>query len=285
MSDDNTQESEERSWLSKISQLFTHAPKTRRDISDILKLARDNGLLDADEFAAIEGAMEVNDIPVRDVMVPRNQMVIVNIDESPDEFLPRIIESGHSRFPVAGEDSEDIIGILHTKDLLPLILQRDKHFAFQRYLRTVMKIPESKRLNKLMDEFRHKHTHMAVVYDEYGAVSGLVTIEDVIEEIVGEIEDEFDSDDHDIKKLSSNDYIIKAQTTIEDFNKELNANLDDSDVDTIGGLVGHLLGHIPLRGEAITIGQYHFKVLHADSRKVNLIRLTIRDLGSDVAEK
>lgn len=285
MSEDNSNEYEERSWLSKISQLFSHVPKTRNDISDVLKLARDNGLLDAGEFAAIEGAMEVNDIPVRDVMVPRNQMVIVNIDETPEQFLPRIIESGHSRFPVSGEDSEDIIGILHTKDLLPLILQEDKRFDFQRYLRNVMKIPESKRLNKLMDEFRHKHTHMAIVYDEYGAVSGLATIEDVIEEIVGEIEDEFDSDDGDIKKLSNNDYIVKAQTTIEDFNKELEASLDDSDVDTIGGLVGHLLGHIPQRGESIAIGQYHFKVLHADSRKVNLLRLTIRELPSLSDEK
>lgn len=285
MSEEHNNDNEERSWISKISQLFNNAPKTRRDISDILLLAKDNSLLGIDEYNAIKGAMEVNDIPVRDVMVPRNQMVLINIDETPAEFLPRIIESGHSRFPVAGEDSEDIIGILHTKDLLPLILQKDAVFDLQRYLRNVMKVPESKRLNKLMDEFRSKHTHMAIIYDEYGAVSGLVTIEDVIEEIVGEIEDEFDSDDNDIRKLSYNDYIVKAQTTIEDFNKELDANLSDEDVDTIGGLVGHLLGHIPQRGESITIGQFTFKVLHADSRRVNLLRLTINSLALTDSEK
>jgi len=278
MSDDRTTNiTDDRSWISKISQLFNSTPKTRNDISAILKLARDNKLLDDDEYAAIEGAMEVHDIKVQDVMIPRNQMVVISVNETPEQFLPRIIESGHSRFPVAGEDSDDILGILHTKDLLPLVLQADNSsFDITRFLRTPLKVPESKRLNRLMDDFRSSHNHMAIVFDEYGAVSGLVTIEDVLEEIVGEIEDEFDVEDgNDIKKLSNNDYIVKAQTLIEDFNEELHTNLDDSDVDTIGGLVGHLLGHIPQRGESITIGNLTFKVLHADSRKVHLLRLLI----------
>lgn len=278
MSDDRTTNiTDDRSWISKISQLFNSTPKTRNDISAILKLARDNKLLDDDEYAAIEGAMEVHDIQVDDVMIPRNQMVIISVNETPEQFLPRIIESGHSRFPVAGEDSDDILGILHTKDLLPLVLQKDiDSFDITRFLRSPLKVPESKRLNRLMDDFRSSQNHMAIVFDEYGAVSGLVTIEDVLEEIVGEIEDEFDVEDgNDIKQLSSNDYIIKAQTLIEDFNDELNANLDDSDVDTIGGLVGYQLGHIPQRGESITIDNFTFKVLHADSRKVHLLRLLI----------
>lgn len=278
MSDDRTTNiTDDRSWISKISQLFNSTPKTRNDISAILKLARDNKLLDDDEYAAIEGAMEVHDIKVQDVMIPRNQMVVISVNETPEQFLPRIIESGHSRFPVAGEDSDDILGILHTKDLLPLVLQADNSsFDITRFLRTPLKVPESKRLNRLMDDFRSSHNHMAIVFDEYGAVSGLVTIEDVLEEIVGEIEDEFDVEDgNDIKKLSNNDYIVKAQTLIEDFNEELHTNLDDNDVDTIGGLVGHLLGHIPQRGESITIGNLTFKVLHADSRKVHLLRLLI----------
>lgn len=278
MSDDRTANiADDRSWISKISQLFNSTPKTRKDISAILKLARDNKLLDDDEYAAIEGAMEVHDIQVHDVMIPRNQMVIISVNETPEQFLPRIIESGHSRFPVAGEDSDDILGILHTKDLLPLVLQPDNSsFDITRFLRSPLKVPESKRLNRLMDDFRSSHNHMAIVFDEYGAVSGLVTIEDVLEEIVGEIEDEFDVEDgNDIKQLSNNDYIIKAQTLIEDFNEELNANLDDSDVDTIGGLVGYQLGHIPQRGESITIDNFTFKVLHADSRKVHLLRLLI----------
>lgn len=277
MSEDRTsQDSEDKSWMSRISQFFNSTPKTRNEISAILKLARDNKLLDDNEYAAIEGAMEVHDIQVHDVMVPRNQMVIVNINETPEQFLPRIIESGHSRFPVSGEDSDDIVGLLHTKDLLPLILQKDSQFDIAQFLRSPLKVPETKRLNKLMDDFRNSHSHMAIVFDEYGAVSGLITIEDVLEEIVGEIEDEFDvEDDHDIKQLSTNDYIIKAQTPIEDFNDALNAQLDDSDADTVGGLIGLHLGHIPQRGESVTIAPYTFKVLHADARRVHLLRLLI----------
>lgn len=278
MSDEQTSsEVAYQPWVKRISKLFNTAPQTRNDISALLKLAKENKLLGDDEYAAIEGAMEVQDIQVRDVMVPRNQMVIIAHDETPEEFLPRIIESGHSRFPVSGDDSDDIIGVLHTKSLLPLIIQKEtSEFNIHAFLRPSLKVPESKRLNKLMDEFRSSHTHMAIVFDEYGAVAGLVTIEDVLEEIVGEIEDEFDvDDDHDIKKLSNNDYIIKAQTTIEDFNEALEANLDDSDVDTIGGLVGHLLGHIPQRGETLVIDNFTFKVLHADSRRVHLLRLLI----------
>lgn len=265
------------SWIAKLSQRFNTTPKSRKDISAILKLARDNKLLDDDEYAAIEGAMEVHDIQVRDVMIPRNQMIVVDIEETPEQFLPRIIESGHSRFPVIGESSEDIIGILHAKDLLPLILQKENTpFDISRYLRPLHKVPESKRLYKLMNDFRETHNHMALVFDEYGVVAGLITIEDVLEEIVGDIEDEFDvDDDHDIKKLSDNDYIIKAQTPIEDFNEELNASLDDSDFDTVGGLIGQQLGHVPQRGESVTIDRFTFKVLHADGRRVHLLRLLI----------
>lgn len=265
------------SWIAKFSQRFNTTPKTRKEISAILKLARDNKLLDDDEYAAIEGAMEVHDIQVREVMVPRNQMIVVDIDETPAQFLPRIIESGHSRFPVIGENNDDIIGILHAKDLLPLILKNDAPFELVNYLRPLHKVPESKRLNRLLDDFRETHNHMAIVFDEYGAVAGLITIEDVLEEIVGDIEDEFDvEDENDIKKLSDNDYIIKAQTPIEDFNEALDAKLDDSDFDTVGGLIAQQLGHVPQRGETVTLDErFTFKVLHADGRRVHLLRLLI----------
>lgn len=270
---------DDRSWIGKITQLFHTTPKTRQDISAILKIARDSNLLDDDEFAAIEGAMEVNDIQVREVMVPRNQMVVVSINQVPEEFLPRIIESGHSRFPVVGESNDDVIGILHAKDLLPLILEKDQQrFDISDYLRPVHKVPESKRLNKLMKEFREMRNHMAIVFNEYGGVAGLITIEDVLEEIVGEIEDEFDvEDDSQVKQLSDNDYIVKAQTTIEDFNSAFNVELDDSDFDTIGGLVTQQLGHVPQRNETVDLEQFTFKVLHSDDRRVHLLRLQIHD--------
>lgn len=273
----STSDPDDRSWIGKITQLFHSAPKTRKEISAILKLARDSNLLDDDEFAAIEGAMEVNDIQVREVMVPRNQMIVVDIDQTPEQFLPHIIESGHSRFPVVGESSDDVIGILHAKDLLPLLLDKNNsHFDISRYLRPVHKVPESKRLNKLMKEFRETRNHMAIVFNEYGGVAGLITIEDVLEEIVGEIEDEFDvEEDKQIKQLSEQDYIIKAQTTIEDFNDTFNAELDDSDFDTIGGLVTQRFGHVPQRGETVTLDRFTFKVLHADNRRLHLLRLLV----------
>lgn len=266
----------EKSWVDKILQLFSSTPKTREDINTILEMAKENQLLDSDELTIIEGAMEVTDIQVRDVMVPRSQMTVVNASDTPEQFLPTVIQSGHSRFPVIGESNDDIMGILHAKDLLPLVLGDSSSFVLEQNLRPVYQVPESKRLNKLLNDFRESRNHMAIVIDEYGGVSGLLTIEDVLEEIVGEIEDEFDVDeDASIKRLSDNDYIIKAHTRIEDFNREFNAQLDASEFDTIAGLITQQFGHVPQRNESVDIDNFTFKVIHADRRRLFLIRLFI----------
>lgn len=266
-------------WIEKISKIFNSTPKTRKDINDMLEQAKEDKILDDDEWTLIEGAMEVTDIQVRDVMIPRTKMTVIQADQTPEEFLPDVIKSGHSRFPVVGETNDDVLGVLHAKDLLPLVVQKDNDdFDISKYLRPVNHVPESKRLNKLLNDFRTNRNHMALVIDEYGGISGLITIEDVLEEIVGEIEDEFDvEEDASIKKLSDNDYIIKAQTTIEDFNEEFNADLDESTYDTIAGLVTHQLGHVPQRNEAIAIDQFTFKVLHSDNRRIHLLRLLIAE--------
>lgn len=269
----------DRSWIERITKIFSSTPRTREEVNDLLELALENKLLDGDEFTIIEGAMEVTDLQVREVMVPRSQMVVVKADETPEDFLPNIIQSGHSRFPVVGETNDDIIGILHAKDLLPLIIDKSGDaFDISRYLRPLHKVPESKRLNNLLKEFRSTRNHMAIVLDEYGGISGLITIEDVLEEIVGEIEDEFDvAEDSSIKKLSDNDYIIKALTPIEDFNEYFQVELDETDFDTIGGLVAQKVGHVPQRNETIDIAPFTFKVLHADNRRIHLLRLLINE--------
>lgn len=275
--DRSSNDSGERTWIEKISQIFSSTPKTREEVNELLNLAREQALLDNDEFTIIEGAMEVKDTHVRDVMIPRPQIISVSIDATPEEFLPDVIKSGHSRFPVVGETADDILGILHAKDLLPLIISKDNQkFEITDYLRHVSKVPESKRLNKLLKYFRENRSHMAIVIDEYGGVSGLITIEDVLEEIVGEIEDEFDvQTDSTIRKLSENDYIIKALTPIEDFNESFSTELDESEFDTIAGLITQKAGHVPQRNEVIVIDQFSFKVLHADNRRMHLLRLTV----------
>ncbi|NRB40757.1 MAG: CBS domain-containing protein, partial [Pseudomonadales bacterium] len=226
-----------RSWIDKISELFSSTPRTREEVNELLAIARANKILGNDEFNIIEGAMEVSELQVSDVMVPRSQIIMVSHQENLQQLLTNLIKSGHSRFPVFGETPDDILGILHAKDLLPLIIDTSNDtFELSRYMRPVYKVPESKRLNKMLKSFRETRNHMAIVIDEYGSVSGLITIEDVLEEIVGEIEDEFDVEqDAPIKQIGDGDYIIKAHLTIEDFNEHFEAQLDDSDFDTIAG--------------------------------------------------
>ena len=270
---------EHSSWIDKITRLFTSTPKTREDINQFFVLAKEHQLLDEDEFTIMQGALEVTDIQVREVMVPRSRMIMIKATDTPAEFLPDVIKSAHSRFPVMGEDNDDVLGILHAKDLLPLILEAGHNdFDISTYIRPVHKVPESRRLNKLLHDFRTTRNHMAIVIDEYGGVSGLITIEDVLEEIVGEIEDEFDvEEDESIKRLSDNDFLVKGHTTIEDFNKLFNADMDDSEYDTIAGLVTHQFGYIPQRNEAVDIGSFNFRILHADKRRVHLLRVQLKD--------
>jgi magnesium and cobalt transporter len=280
MNDDRTSsDPSDKSWIEKIAQSFSAEPKTRGDILEMLKIAQERDVIDADVLSLIEGAMEVGDLQVREVMVPRSQIVAVKIDSSAREFLPKIIKSGHSRFPVVGESIDELLGILLAKDLLPLAFEnRIDEANLHTLIRPVTKVPESKRLNVLLKEFREQRNHIAIVIGEYGGVSGLITIEDVLEEIVGDIEDEFDeTTDPFIKKLTDSEYIVKALTPIEDFNEEFDSQLDEEEFDTIGGLIMHNFGHVPRRNEITDIGRFRFKVLISDSRRIHLLRMSLLD--------
>jgi magnesium and cobalt transporter len=275
MSEDRSS-NEHKSWLNKLTQAFAHEPKNRKELLEVLREAHQNSLLDSEALAIVEGAIQVADLQVRDIMVPRSQMISIKAEQTPQDFLPAIIESAHSRFPVFGDNLDDVLGILLAKDLLPLILQGNHDsFNLADLLRPVTFVPESKRLNVLLREFRANHNHMAVVIDEYGGVAGLVTIEDVLEQIVGDIEDEHDvEEDSYIKPLPSGDFLIKALTPIDHFNDSFDSDFDDSDFDTVGGLVMSAFGRLPKRNEVTIIGDYRFRIINADSRRVHLLRLT-----------
>lgn len=278
-------EDKPQSWLERLSQLLLREPRDREQLMELLRDAEARHLLDEQALAMIEGVLQVSEMQVRDIMIPRSQMIVVSEENTLDELLPLVIESEHSRFPVTGEDPNQIIGILVAKDLLPYLylLQQNKktnksekeiEFKLKEIIRPVSFIPESKRLNTLLEEFRVKHHHMAIIVDEYGSVAGLVTIEDVLEQIVGEIEDEHDFDEEAfIKKHNEATYIIKAITPIEEFNQYFDTNFSQDEFDTIGGLVLNAFGRLPKRGENIMIQNFRFKVLHADNRRIRLLQL------------
>jgi magnesium and cobalt transporter len=275
MSEDRSS-NEQKTWLNKLTKAFAHEPRTREELLEVLREAHRNKLLDGEALSIVEGAIQVADLQVRDIMVPRSQMVSIKAGLAPSEFLPGILESAHSRYPVTGESLDEVIGILLAKDLLPLALQQpDQPFNIADLLRPATFVPESKRLNVLLREFRAKRNHMAVVIDEYGGVAGLVTIEDVLEQIVGDIEDEHDvEEDSFIKPLPSGDFIVKALTPLEDFNEFFDSGFSEEAFDTIGGLVMSAFGHLPKRNEVTEIGSFRFRVLSADSRRLHLLRLT-----------
>ena len=270
-------EKHEKSWLDKLLHAFSDEPRSRDELLEIIKDAADNKLLDQDALSIIEGALDVSSLQAREIMVPRSQIIAIRIEDSPQEFLPQVIESGHSRFPVIGESLDDIKGILLAKDLIPLTLNGTENFNLESILRPANVVPESKRVNVLLREFRENRYHMALVMDEYGGISGLLTIEDILEEIVGDIEDETDEEDNDsyIKSVSKTDYILKALTPIEEFNERFSADLSDEDFDTIGGILMQEFGHIPKRNEIAVIGNFQFRVLYADNRQIHLLRLTV----------
>ncbi|HTF85935.1 MAG TPA: transporter associated domain-containing protein [Cellvibrio sp.] len=270
-------EKQDRSWLDKLLHAFSAEPKSREELLDIIKDAANNQLLDQEALSIIEGAMDVSSLQAREIMVPRSQIVAVRIDDTPQEFLPKIIESGHSRFPVIGESADDIRGILLAKDLLRLLLDNQQDFNLENILRPANIIPESKRVNVLLREFREKRYHMALVIDEYGGISGLLTIEDILEEIVGDIEDETDEEVSDdfIKRVGETDYIVKALTPIEEFNEFFGSGLSEDDFDTIGGILMQEFGHLPKRNEVAMIDNFQFRVLYADNRQIHLLRLTV----------
>ncbi len=275
MSNDSRPDGDDKSWIEKIGLLFSSEPRNRADLEDVLFVAAENEVIDEDARSIMEGAMQVADMQVRDIMIPRAQMTVLQAETPLAELLPQIIHSAHSRYPVIGESNDEVLGILLVKDLLPQILQPDHDdFKMEDLLRPTTVVPESKRLNVLLREFRENRNHMAIVIDEYGGVAGLVTIEDVLEEIVGEIEDETDSqNDRFIRRLDEDDFLVRALTPIEDFNQYFNSELSAEEFDTIGGLVLQSFGHMPARNEVTSIDDYHFKVINADQRKIYSLRM------------
>lgn len=263
-----------KSWLERLSDAFTGEPKDRDDLLTILNSAQENDILDNEAFKIIEGALNVSDMHVRDIMIPRSQVVSLETNDSIQHWLSLIVESGHSRFPVLGENSDEVVGVLLAKDLLGLGLQTqfeldDMKKRLNTIIRNVNFVPESKRLNVLLKDFRSNRNHMAVVVDEYGQTAGLVTIEDVLEEIVGEIEDEHDDTvDANIRPNGNGGFLVQALTPIEDFNEHFSTELSDEEFDTIGGIVMHQFGKVPQRDESITLGELLIRVVNADNRRV-----------------
>ncbi len=272
MNDDNLSgngSSSNRTWLERLGRAFGGEPRTRDDLTELLRDVAARGLLDADTLAMLEGALEVDELQVRDVMVPRSHMVVINETASLDEIMPVILESGHSRFPVVGEDRDEVRGILLAKDLLQ-VFSEQAELILSDLARPPVIIPESKHLNVLLREFRGSKNHMAIVVDEYGGVSGLVTIEDVLEEIVGDIDDEHDAEtEAEITRLGDGVYRVQALTAIEDFNEELGTEFSDEEYDTIGGLIVAEFGRLPEAGESITAGDWQFEVEAADDRRLH----------------
>jgi len=277
MNTDTDEHAAKSSWLDRLSQVFAAEPKSRKGLLKLLREAHENGLLDTEALSIVEGAIQVADLQVRDIMVPRSQAVVIKIGQSPQEFLPSIIETGHSRFPVTDDSGEEVIGILLAKDLLPLIIKGScANFDLKRLLRPANFVPESKRLNILLREFRTNHNHMAVVIDEYGSMAGLITIEDVLEQIVGDIEDEHDGDEdsHIIRPLPNGDFLVKAQTPLASFNATLPAELPEKHFANLGEFIQHAFGYLPRRNEVIEQDGLRFRVLSANSRRIHSLRVT-----------
>jgi len=275
------------SWLQRLRQVLTAVPQDRPQLIQLVRDAQQAHLIDTDALTMIEGVLQVAEMQVRDIMIPRSQMVVVDQDATLEDIMPILTESAHSRFPVTGDSQDEVVGILLAKDLLSYFVNdRAPTFNVRDILRPVVFIPESKRLNVLLKEFRSSRNHMAVVVNEYGGVDGLVTIEDVLEQIVGDIADEHDVDESGyILKHSERRFTVKALTPIEEFNEYFHTQFSDEEFDTIGGLVTREFGHLPKRGEAALINDMDglpeglglsFKVLHADSRRLHLLQLTLQ---------
>ncbi|WP_144823372.1 HlyC/CorC family transporter [Marinobacter piscensis] len=278
MSDDQSSRSQgsNKSWLERISSAFSDDPESVDDVLEVLRSAESQGIIDADAMSIIEGAMQVVDMRVDEIMIPRSQMVTVRATQDPIEYLDEVIRSAHSRFPVIGDSQDDVIGILLAKDLLPLALDNDMDWSHVReVLRPPTFVPESKRLNQLLKQFKENRNHMAIVVDEYGGTAGLVTIEDVLEQIVGEIEDEHDfSQEAHIKDRGDGSFAVKAVTPVDDFNEVFHTGFDEDDFDTIGGVVLKEFGHLPRRGETVEFGGLRFTIANADNRVIRLLKVS-----------
>ena len=289
MSDDTPHSSNgsaNKSFLHKVMQVLTPEPKNKDQLVDILNDAQDRNLINLETKQIIAGVLDVSEMRVREIIIPRSQMVTIDINHSVDEFLPIILESGHSRFPVVNEDIDHVEGILLAKDLLAFSFNSEsKNFSLRDVIRPAIIVPESKKVEPLLKEFRSNRYHMAIVVDEYGGVSGLITIEDILEQIVGEIEDETDDEiEEEIKHLAGNVYLVKALTELSDFNDYFNSKFDDANADTIGGIVLRQFNHMPQKGELFRLGNFEFKVLVADSRRMQMLQVSV-DKGHEINGK
>ena len=264
-----------RDKIKGIYRNFSYKPQNKQDIAGSIRDSSDRGVLEKGTLSMMEGALKVSTSKVREIMIPKPQIIFVDSTEEPEDFLPRIIKSRHSRFPVFNKDTEEIEGILLAKDLLPLLSPKNTvKLELNSLLRPAVLVPESKKLNTLLDEFRASRNHMAIVIDEYGGITGLVTIEDVLEEIVGEIEDEHDDlQDQMVKRLSDEEFLVSALIPIEDFNKEFNSELGHKDFDTLGGIVMHHFARFPRTNDAISIGNLRFIIASTEKRRLKKIRV------------
>ena len=267
-----------RNWIkTKFKKITSRVPKSKHEIITLLRLATKNGVLEANTLSMFEGVLDVQETRVSDVMIPRMQMVTIDYNMELAALLPHVVQSGHSRFPVLGENKDEVLGIILAKDLLNYSLAtNEKKFDMRDIIRRVVFIPESKRLNVLLQDFRVNRSHMAMVVDEYGRITGVVTIEDVLEQIVGEIEDEYDIEDAPVireQKEGGGEYTVRALTTVEEFNQFFDADIEAEKVETIGGLVTRAFGHLPKRGETVKIGAFYFTVMRADNRRIHLLNV------------
>jgi magnesium and cobalt transporter len=276
MSEDQSSDgSGKKTWMGRISKVFSSEPRDRKELKELINESFEKGILDGEAVAMIDGAMAVSEMQVRDAMVPRSHMIVISLETTMEEFLPMVLESGHSRFPVIGEDRDEVEGILLAKDLLRFYAEENGPFDLKALLRPAVVIPESKRLNMLLRDFRASRNHMAIVVDEYGGVSGLITIEDVLEEIVGEIDDEHDEEEEaPILELGNNKYRIDALAEIEELNGVFSCDLSDEDYDTVGGLLLAEFGRVPEMGEEVVLAErFHFRVTAADNRRIVMLEM------------
>jgi magnesium and cobalt transporter len=273
---DEQAEGESRGWIERLGHFLAGEPKDREELVRILRDAQKRNLLDPEALSMIEGVLQVSELRVRDIMIPRAQTVVVPQDAELETIFPLVIETAHSRYPVIGEDRPQVVGVLLVKDLFARGL-KNPALTVRDVMRPPQFVPESKRLNILLREFRATRNHMAIVVDEYGAAAGLVTIEDVLEQIVGDIDDEYDDlqGEEYIFRRGAHEYTVKALTPVEEFNDYFAASLDVEEFDTIGGLIVQEASHLPKRGEKITLGRFRFEVLRADNRRLHLLRLRL----------
>ncbi len=274
-----SRDKEKPSLFERISELLHDKPETREEIVEMLRDAQERNVIDSDALTMAEGALQVRELTARDVMIPRTSMDVIHVDDALADSIAKAVDTRHSRFPVVGEDRDDVIGILLAKDLLNYFLNPER-FELRKMLRTAVFVPESKPLNVLLREFRVNRNHMAVVVDEYGVVAGLITIEDVLEQIVGDIADEhdYDHDDQNIVDEAHGRMRVKASTSIEDFNTHFGTRIENAGFETVGGMVTHEFGRVPKRNESIAIGDWQFTVARADSRKI--LTLTLHRAGT-----